>query len=291
VTTEARPPEDNRASQTAPQPARDAGSSSGIDLRPEPQDAVRISKGAGALLVIVGAVVLGLLAYGGLKREQPRTAAALGNAHKKVEPARPDDIQQSLSPAARSTTKPGVALVTPDADPTQLQRPDSGLPSERVVVRSVSSPRLVPLAIARAPTSRELTPEERVLAAAYTAKQQARLAPTGIRMQPSTLNGLEEHRDGVGIPGAENGSFPQLQALARGLASRNSQNSGPPLTASASDRGNTKTRICKRKKRDFWKRPGWGAFARTFWSSHVHLCCPGLRSRLAGKFRPPSNRV
>jgi type IV secretion system protein TrbI len=235
VSTEAELPMNGRPIQDASASSVETSSPSGMDLRPEPEKAVRISKKAAGCIIGVGATVLAFFAYGGLRRQNQLSAAAQGSVHKKVEPARPDDIQQSLSPAARSTTKPGVALVTPDADPTELQRPDSGLPSERVVVRSVSSPRSVPPAIALAPTSRELAPEERALAAAYAAEQQARLAPTGIRMQPSTLNGLGEHRDGVGIPDAENGSFPQLHALARGLASPNSQSGGPLLRAGASD--------------------------------------------------------
>ena len=48
---------------------------SGLDLNPRPPRTVRVSKRAAGLVMAVGAVVLGLFAYGGYKRQQRQLAA------------------------------------------------------------------------------------------------------------------------------------------------------------------------------------------------------------------------
>ena len=83
----------------------------------------------------------GVFAYGGLRRQQQQAVAAEGSPYKKVEPARPDEVQQ-LSPVlagVRGNAKPGILPAAPD-DPNQLQRQDSDLPKERIVVRRAQAP-------------------------------------------------------------------------------------------------------------------------------------------------------
>ena len=210
MTTEAKSPEDQTAKIATPNPIRETISPSGIDLRPQPQGSLRISKRAAGLIILVGAVVLGLVAYGGWNRQR-HAAANADHGNRKVEPAKPDDIEDGLGsinpPESRTKRKLGAS----HEESNELQRPDSDLPAERVVVRSAPSTRS-PSAVA----IRELTPEERALAAAYASEQQARLAPTGIRVASATTNGFG------GVPASDSGTS-QLEALARGLAARNPQ--------------------------------------------------------------------
>jgi len=126
-----------------PGPLRETASPSGIDLRPQPEKSVRISKRAGGVIVLVGAGVLGRFAYGGLRRMQQAGIVAQGGLYKKVEPARPDELQQTLSPT------------------TRLQAPDPNLPKERVVVRRAPAPRPAPPAAVQPVAVHQPTPEER----------------------------------------------------------------------------------------------------------------------------------
>lgn len=217
MTTEAKSPEDKTAKVATPNPIRETVSPSGIDLHPQPQGSVRISKRAAGLIILVGAGVLGLVAYGGWNRQQ-HAAANAGRGNRKVEPAKPDDIEDGLGsiipPESRTKRK-----LASNGESNELQRPDHDLPTERVVVRSAASTRS-PSAVA----IRELTPEERALAAAYASEQQARLAPTGIRVASATTNGFG------GVPASDSGTS-QLEALARGLAAHNSQTGARHATA------------------------------------------------------------
>ena len=86
-------------------------SPSGMDLHPEPEQAVRISKNVGALLLGLAIVLFGVLAYSGINRQKERAAAALSGPQKKVEPARPDDLQQGLALAVPPANRPTQMLV------------------------------------------------------------------------------------------------------------------------------------------------------------------------------------
>ena len=219
MSTEDNPTVDGNAVQDAPAAPKVISSPGGMDLRPEPERAVRISKKAGACIIAVIACVLALFAYGSLRRQNQLSNAARGSANKKVEPARPDDIQQGLTlsaaPAPRGSARPNSNDLA--IDPNQIQQPNSGLPSERVVVRSAAVPRAAPAAPLPTPI-REQTPEERALVAAYASEQQARLAPTGIR---SAGSGIGER--GSGSPADTSSS---LDAIARNLLNAESRNGG-----------------------------------------------------------------
>ena len=218
-----------------PEPVRETASPSGIDLRPQPQKSPRISGRAAGLILLTGAAVLGLFAYGGLRRRQQQAVAAEGSPYKKVEPARPDEVQQ-LSPivsaGARTNAGPGILPAAAD-DPNQLQNPDSELPKERIVVRRVQAPQPAPTPVPQQVVAREPTPEERALSVAYTTEQQARMAPTGIRAESSATNRSVTSGLGVGnMPVADN-SAPQLAAIARALTSGNPAGGGSAAPASA----------------------------------------------------------
>src|ERR1035441_958390 len=228
VTTEGKPAEGKVNEKPMPEPVRETASPSGIDLRPQPEKSPRISGRAAGLVVLTGAVVLGLFADGGIRRQHQQAVAAEGSAYKKVEPARPDDVQQALSAtpsaAGRANARSGILPAAPD-DPNQLQPPDSDLPKERIVVRRPQASQPPPPPVAQPPAVRDLTPEERALSVAYLAEQQARLAPTGIRTNSSTTNRPAISSTGLGLPAADNGA-PQLAAIARALTSGNPGGSG-----------------------------------------------------------------
>jgi type IV secretory pathway VirB10-like protein len=206
-----------------PEPVRETASPSGIELRPQPQKSPRISGRAAGLIVLTGVAVLGLFAYGGLRRRQQQVVAAEGSPYKKVEPARSDEVQQ-LSPVGsagvRTNAGPGILPAAAD-DPNQLQHPDSDLPKERIVVRRVQAPQSAPPAVTQSSTAREPTPEERALSVAYMTEQQARMAPTGIRAESSTPG--RPATSGLGIPNipVSDTAAPQLAAIARALTSGN----------------------------------------------------------------------
>src|SRR5580704_6439058 len=129
-----------------PEPVRETATPSGIDLRPQPEKSPRISGRAAGLIVLTGVAVLGLFAYGGLRRRQQQAVAAEGSPYKKVEPARSDEVRQ-LSPAGsagvRTNAGPGSLPAAGD-DPNQSQHPDSDLPKARIVVRRSQTPHSPP---------------------------------------------------------------------------------------------------------------------------------------------------
>ena len=219
MTTENKPPEEEAKGKSAPEPIRETISPSGIELRPEPAKSPRISSRAAGLILLAGAAVLGVFAYGGLRRQHQQALAAEGSPYKKVGPARPDDVDQALSPATsagvRANARPGVLPAEPD-DPNQLQRPDPDLPKERIVVRRAQAQQTPAPPVAHEPTQ-----EERALSVAYMTEQQARLAPTGIRVESSVASRSATS----GIPAAESGAA-QLAALARALTPGSSAGSG-----------------------------------------------------------------
>ena len=51
---------------------------SGLDLNPQPPRSVRVSKRAAGALMAIAAVILGLFAYGGYKRQQRQVATLAG---------------------------------------------------------------------------------------------------------------------------------------------------------------------------------------------------------------------
>ena len=79
MTTENKPPEEEAKGKSAPEPIRETISPSGIELRPEPAKSPRISSRAAGLILLAGAAVLGVFAYGGLRRQHQQALAAEGS--------------------------------------------------------------------------------------------------------------------------------------------------------------------------------------------------------------------
>jgi len=233
VSTEAKP--DVPTSEAAEPPNLvETTAPSGMNLRPKPEEAVRISWKVGGILVGVAVALLCIFAYNGIARSNRKAAAALTGPQRKVEPARPDDVQQALtlatSPLNRPTLNPGPASI--GGESAQLQPLLASQPNERVVMRAVPAQKPGPPVIAAHP-DHEATPEERARAAAFASEQQARLAPTSIRTGTSSAWGGQT----LTSP-AQSDTAASLEALARTLGtdgSRNGRSLSQPSTTARAD--------------------------------------------------------
>jgi type IV secretion system protein TrbI len=166
----------------------------GLDLNPRPPRSVRISKRAAWGLTVLGAIILGLFAYGGFKRQQRQVSTlAEGSVPHNVVPATEAgaEIAKDLLPGdARlqrvSVTEPGT--LQPPGSPQSSTSPNGG----QVFVRQApipAQPATVPV-----PQPHEPSPEERRLIAAYEREQRAIAAPTTLREgfgAPAMSNGLQ----------------------------------------------------------------------------------------------------
>ena len=170
---------------------------SGIDLHPQPQRAVRISRRAGVAIVSVIVLLLVAFAYGGYRRtltnqvaardaSLPRNVTPATQAGREFMQTTPAGTPMTLHPPDQAPF-PQTMMASCGADPKTGQpyrfNPQTGqlcdgLPQERVVVRQANAMYAQPLA----PTPiHEETPEERRIAAAYQREQEAIQAPTSIR--------------------------------------------------------------------------------------------------------------
>ena len=172
---------------------------SGLDLNPRPPRPVRVSKRAAGALMALAAVILGLFAYGGYKRQQRQVVAlAEGSVPRNVSPATAagvdiaKDIPSGNLPIAPSlrgnSSDPGTLVPPGELQSLQATQQLGGVPgkSGQVFVRQAPMP-AQPTG-AQVPQPREPSPEERRLIAAYEREQQAIAAPTTMR-------------DGFGSPG------------------------------------------------------------------------------------------
>src|ERR1700716_3835904 len=108
---------------------------SGLDLNPRPPRSVRVSKRAAGTLMLIAAVILGLFAYGGYKRQQRQVATlAEGSMPHNVAPATaagaeiakdvssgnvPNSPQQRIGPIASGTLVPPGELQSVQANQPQ----------------------------------------------------------------------------------------------------------------------------------------------------------------------------
>lgn len=175
-------------------------SPSGLDLNPRVPRSAKVSRRVGIALVIVLILILGLFAYGGLKRQQHQEAALRGaNTPQNVGPA-------TALGAEIAKEQQTARLTQPELSPGALQPPsDPTLPP--VVVRQAPYP-TAPVAAPPPPQPPEPSPEQRRLIAAYEREQQAIAAPT-------------TSRDVVGSSAPTTGGSP-LEGLAQALRRENS---------------------------------------------------------------------
>ena len=213
-------------------------SPSGLDLHPEPEKAVRISRRAS--MAIISAIVLLLLAfaYGGYRRTLTNQAAARDTGlPRNVTPATQagtEFMQATPAGTVPMTRTHAEELRLPDAssptvptscgaDPKtgqpyrfnpQTGQPCDSLPQERVVVRQSNAMRTQ--TVETTPVHEE-TPEERRLAAAYQQEQEAIQAPTSIR-NSSPSSGETSNT----MPAVHSGSddLSPVEALSRALGAR-----------------------------------------------------------------------
>src|SRR5215471_16798174 len=148
---------------------------SGLDLNPRPPRTVRVSKRAAGLLMAVGALVLGLFAYGGYKRQQRQVAAlAEANTPRSVAPATAAGAE--IAKEVPSGNVPNMPAQRAASGEAWLLQPSTEVPSSQsnvqldragnpppVVVRQAPLP--VQPITAQTPQTRDPSPEERRLIA------------------------------------------------------------------------------------------------------------------------------
>jgi len=169
---------------------------SGLDLHPQPQKAVRISRRASMAILSVIVLLLLSFAYGGYRRTVNNQTAArdagllrgvtpatqAGSEFMQATPA--GTVPMALRPPGQASPQTTMPSCGTDPKTGQFYRfspltgqPCDGLPQERVVVRQPNAMRTQTVPA----TSVEQTPEERRVAAAYQREQEAIQAPTNIR--------------------------------------------------------------------------------------------------------------
>ena len=181
----------------------------------------------------IAAVILGLFAYGGYKRQQRQVATlAEGSMPHNVAPATAAGVEIAkdlpsgnvpINPQQRAGADPGL-LQPPGDMPLQAgQLPAGG----QVFVRQAPVP--AQPVVAQIPQPREPSPEERRLLAAYEREQQAIAAPTTLREgfgSPTAGNGTQSPVGTRGTGDDANQIASVVQALTR-------QNGGSQVTPEA----------------------------------------------------------
>ena len=159
---------------------------SGLHLNPRPPRSVRVSKRAAGTLMAIAAVILGLFAYGGYKRQQRQVATlAEGSMPHTVAPATAAGAE--IAKDVPSGSVPNSPLQRPAAADPGILQPPGDPPAQagqsanggQVFVRQAPIP--AQPAEVQMPQAREPSPEERRLLAAYEREQQAIAAPTTSR--------------------------------------------------------------------------------------------------------------
>lgn len=251
-------PEDSVLNKVQDAPAaeqvRGMDAPDGLDLHPQPRKVVRISRRASLAIVFVVVGLLLAFAYGGYRRTQrAQVAAREAGLPKNVGPATQasaeftKNIPDGTAPLANKNLtglQPPAAAVL-DKNPTlcgsnpqtgqpyrfnpQTGQPCDGLPQERVVVRQAP--------VARAPQSasvvmpHEPTPEERRLAAAYAREQEARIAPTSIKIASGTSSLTPNSR-------SSSDDFAQVAALTKAVSNHSTEVPSGDLSRSLSQTEN-----------------------------------------------------
>src|SRR5579863_8835438 len=197
---------------------------SGLDLHPQPQRAVRISRRASMAIISVIVLLMLAFAYGGYRRTlNIQTAARDAGLPRGVTPATQAGTEfMQATPAGNvpMTLRPPDTAPSPcGTDPKggqpyrfnpQTGQPCDGLPQERVVVRQPNEIRTPP--VAPMPIHEE-TPEQRLIAAAYQREQEAIQAPTSVSNSAASS---------LSPPVAQSASndLSQVEALSHALGAR-----------------------------------------------------------------------
>lgn len=186
---------------------KDIDSPSGIDLRPEPPNPVRLSKRAGIIGVVIVTIVFGLVGYGIATRRQ-RTAAAIERSDPSKLTAA-SDAGKAIAAEVPARVISGAGPVP--APPVELQIPERPAgPSMNSGGGSAVRPYPPPVP-GPAPV-REPSPEEKALAAAYRQELEAFAAPT------STGGGVSgfARMGSSGLP-SRDGDIEQIRSLLQAM--------------------------------------------------------------------------
>lgn len=206
--------------------AHEIESPSGIDLHPEPPSAVRLSKRAGILALVVAFTVAASVGYGivtrngrslqmGFQADDSKGLTAATDAGKVIAAQIPNRAAGTRSAADRLAAQPD------DLQPPGRPAARSGDASSN---RRTPSPAAYPPSV-NPPQYREPTPEERRLALAYEREMQALESPTSSQATAGT--GFARLTGSASADPAAGGS--QLASLLRSLqgsASAAAGNSG-----------------------------------------------------------------
>jgi len=200
-------------------------SPAGIDLNPKPPNPIRVSKRAGALVFVIGTVILGLFAFGGYLRTQIQRATAADLGPKTVAPATSagTDISKEVPSgnAAFARTAANPALLPPEETTTTAK-------NERVVVRQ-GPPTDLTNTYQAPPTP---SPEEQERAAAHAREQQALAAPTSTRQ--STASGWAPEMQPT-MPNSKPDGASGLAALVNSVTKGSSQGPAKPAASEYDD--------------------------------------------------------
>ena len=208
-------------------------SPSGLDLTPKPPSPVRVSKRAGILFLVVGAIVLGLILYGvvtrgdrqlklGFQMDETKGLTAATDAGKMIA------SKVTTSGAAQGRGPASEELVTESAPSAQTPRNGAGAGAP-VYTQSVPT-----YAAPTQPQYREPTAEERRRELAYQRELEALNAPTTARegFSPGQQAGAVTSAAGGPTPQGDMAQLTQLLQAMQGPAAA-AQRGGATLTSTA----------------------------------------------------------
>ena len=214
-------------------------SPSGLDLNPRPPQTVRISRRTSLALVALVALLLGLFAYGGWKRQQRQVAALTeANFPKRVAPATAAaaDIEKNVLsgnvPTTRTqppgNTNSGQLQAPEDMQGSGKAAPNSAgmmVPPDSYVRQAAPIP---PTYVAPVQPIYQPNPEEHRRQLAYESEQRAIAAPTSLREGFSNSNNTAQ----TATAPDRNDSSSQLASVLQALAPNRSAalaSSRPPI--------------------------------------------------------------
>src|SRR5579875_843901 len=185
---------------------------SGIDLRPQPPRAARVSKRAGIVVCCLALGVLGLFAYGGYQR-QIRQQSAARTEPRQVAPATAAgaEILKEIQPAEVASSRSIPPRLEPPPDNANTAKAIT-LSRPRSAAARTAAP--VPVQPVAALQRTEPTPEQKRLLWAYQQEQAALAAPTQINTGNSPYHGASMNSP-LGERSSDEAS--QLTALAHAL--------------------------------------------------------------------------
>ena len=204
----------------------DIDSPTGIDLRPDPPNPVRLSKRAGLIALVVVTAVVGLVGYGIATRRQ-RSAAAIERADPTRLTAASDAGKVIAAEVPARMITAGMTSATPEKQ--ELQVPEQAAGGRPGISSAPSQMRTYPPP-PQPPPVRELSAEEKARVAAYRQELDALAAPTAIA---GNLGGVGR-TGGSSLPTRE-GDLEQMTMLLKTMQGPEAQRAAVNLRGSGSE--------------------------------------------------------